>query len=228
MKRALCFLTISLCIVILSTSGIQAVISCNNVDISDLAKQYSSLSEVEAKRFIEEQKFRLWPVNKVEEFFELIDSTYLFSYTLMNNVIYERLNNNIKLYADNVYLVPAYMCIGYTIEEDFRCIGMFPDDTEHVLLFEKISNSIERKVSLNVQSSEEYRDYKIRLFVIDPVDLNINGYRNVEQIPLSKKIALANEDKEGQELLIFSIIKGKNDRLYKKLVWIVKIGKAAL
>lgn len=122
-----------------------------------------------------------------------------------------------------------YICPELTGEFGLRCRYLYADDTIHQAEFPETYLPVPFPIpcaredeGIQVEIAPELANEKLVWYLGEPRIMHANGYRDIQRVPLREDGQLALEPAaDGRSYVLFTIVKAKDELLYKKYVWVL-------
>jgi len=119
----------------------------------------------------------------------------------------------------------SYIYFSENLEDKYICNFIYPDGTIYITdfpaFYEKILFSETDKLKIEIISPYKIED--LVFYMGEPAEMHINSYANIKPLVINKNNILETTIiPEDKKFILFTIIKDKNDLMYKKYVWIIE------
>jgi hypothetical protein len=169
-------------------------------------------------------------LHELEKKYLRMDAAGIMSYSDLRKEMENEARKLLHLIVDERVCRASAVYFCTLVKDGFMCPGPFADDTIRLIEFPEMVNLVlfdggDGGSRLALRSRPGYLDEMPVLFTGDPGEMHSTGYDSVERIHPADDGSFTLELKDpSSPQVLFTIVKGKGDFLYKKYVWVVKEG----
>jgi len=165
-------------------------------------------------------------IHELEKKYLRMDAREITSYIDLQKEMENEARKLLHLSVDELACRASAVYFCALVKDRFICPGPMADDTIHLTEFPEMYNLVrfDGGSRLALRSLPGYLEDTPVPFVGDPGEMHSRGYDAVERVHPAEdgSFNLSPKDSSGGPQVLFTIVKGRGDFLYKKYVWVVK------